>query len=88
MLEQKGYTSETIRVLGKKYDESIAAPAVKAIREKIESVANAKEVDLDSPEAVDKIIEEIISGSCIEDFRGFKYGNNEPEDDPELARLI
>lgn len=88
LLEQKGYTSETIRVLGKKYDESIAAPAVKAIREKIESVANAKEVDLDSPEAVDKIIEEIISGSCIEDFRGFKYGNNEPEDDPELARLI
>lgn len=89
LLEQKGYTSETIRVLGKKYDESIAAPAVKAIREKIESVANAKEVDLDSPEAVDKIIEEIISGSCIDDFRGFRFGETPAAaEDIELEELI
>jgi DNA polymerase III delta prime subunit len=86
LLEEAGYKAEVVRALGERYDESIAAPAVQAIREKIESITNSKEVDLSCNEEIDKIIADVISGTPIEDFRGFKYGDT--PGDPELKGLI
>lgn len=89
LLQKAGYTPETVQALGEKYDEELTAPAIEVIKERIESIPNNREVDLSSPEEVKKILTEIISGSSIDDFRGFKFGETPTAaEDIELEELI
>ena len=89
LLQKAGYTPETVQALGEKYDEELTAPAIEVIKEKIESIQNNREVDLSSPEEVKKALNEIISGSSIDDFRDFKFGERPAAaEDIELEELI
>lgn len=81
-LKEAGFTEQHVIALGAEYDNILSGPAVAAIKEKIETSTNGKEVDLSSPEAVQQVLKEMMPETFSNHF------DDEPDDDPELARLI
>ena len=59
-LKEAGFTEQHVIALGAEYDNILSGPAVAAIKEKIETAANGKEIDLSSPEAVQQVLKETM----------------------------
>ena len=59
-MKEAGYKETVISALGAESDKILSSPIITALKEKIEPAVNGTEINLSSPDEINKLIAELV----------------------------